>query len=181
MLIGASELRTMTPAQRRVFDSIASGPRKDVPLPFLAMLDVPHLADSIQSVGSAIRFSGSLSDEHREVAILSAAAAFGSGYEWEYHEKIARKLDMAPGWVEACRSGDTSATEDASVKGIIELCWGAVRDRRVPLDALASLTSLIGRSGASEVVAISGYYPMLALFLSAGELDMEIQLGPNGA
>lgn len=175
MLIGASELRTMTPAQHGVYDAIASGPRKDVPLPFLAMLDVPHLADSIQSVGSAIRFSGSLSDEYREVAILSAAAAFGSGYEWNYHEKIALELGMGPEWIQACRSGDTSAIEDASVKGIIELCWGAVRDRKVPLDALASLTRLIGRSGASEVVAISGYYPLLALFLSAGELDTEIR------
>lgn len=174
MLIGANDLGTMTPEQRRVYDQIASGPRKDVPLPFLAMLDAPHLADSIQAVGSAIRFSGALAGDLREVAILATAAAFGSGYEWGYHERIAKSMDMPEDWLAACRTGDAKGVDDRSVAAIIEICWASVKERRVPLDLLAYLAQSLGRGAASEVVAISGYYPLLALFLSAGQLDSAI-------
>ncbi|WP_315927609.1 carboxymuconolactone decarboxylase family protein [Mesorhizobium sp. SP-1A] len=174
MLIGANDLGAMSPEQRRVYDQIASGPRKDVPLPFLAMLDAPHLADSIQAVGSAIRFSGALADDLREVAILAAAAAFGSGYEWGYHERIAKSMGMRDDWLAACRTGKVSGLDDSNVAAIVETCWTAIKERRVPPERLAHLAQSLGRGAASEVVAISGYYPLLALFLSAGELDSAI-------
>src|SRR5690348_11883176 len=75
--------------QRRVYEKILHGPRGSVPSPFLAMLDVPDLADAIQEVGARIRYSGNLSDADRELAILATAAAVGCGYEWHYHAPIA--------------------------------------------------------------------------------------------
>ncbi|MCA3575055.1 MAG: carboxymuconolactone decarboxylase family protein [Aestuariivirga sp.] len=169
MLIGARDPQSMTAAQRQAYDVIASGPRKDVPLPFLAMLDVPELADAIQNVGARIRFSGGLDPRLREVAILATAAAFGSGYEWDYHEPIGRSLGLDAAEIAAIRSGGRCGrpAEDA----IVAVCRAAVRERRIPEEQLLTLVGLIGRGAASEVVAIAGYYQMLALFLSAGALD----------
>jgi 4-carboxymuconolactone decarboxylase len=156
MLIGARDPQTMTP-------------RKDVPLPFLAMLDVPDLADAIQNVGARIRFSGALDPRLREVAILATAAAFGSGYEWDYHEPIGRNLGLGAGEIAAIRAGGLCGrpADDA----IVAVCRAAVRERRIPEEPLRTLVVLIGRGAASEVVAIAGYYQMLALFLAAGALD----------
>ena len=169
MLIGARDPQSMTAAQRQAYDAIASGPRKDVPLPFLAMLDVPELADAIQNVGARIRFSGALDARLREVAILATAAAFGSGYEWDYHEPIGCNLGLSAEEIAAIRSGMPCGwpAEDA----IVALCHAAVRERRIPEEQLRSLAGLVGRAAASEVVAIAGYYQMLALYLSAGALD----------
>lgn len=169
MLIGARDPQSMTAAQRQAYDAIASGPRKDVPLPFLAMLDVPELADAIQNVGARIRFSGGLDPRLREVAILATAAAFGSGYEWDYHEPIGRKLGLSAAEIATIRSGGRcgNPAEDA----IVAACFAAVRERRIPEGELLTLVGLIGRGPASEVVAIAGYYQMLALFLAAGGLD----------
>lgn len=172
MLIGAREIGDFTPLQRESYDLIASGPRKDVPYPFLAMLDAPGLANAIQAVGAEIRFSGTLSDEMREVAILATAGAFGSGYEWDYHAKLSRGLGMAEPLLQATRTGDTSTVgseRDACI--IIALCRACVLERTVPRSLLAEAVDGFGRTGASELVAIAGYYPLLALFLSAGELD----------
>ncbi|PZQ48195.1 MAG: hypothetical protein DI556_15355 [Rhodovulum sulfidophilum] len=172
MLIGARDKDAFTPVQRRTYDLIASGPRRDVPYPFLAMLDAPGLADAIQAVGAAIRFDGALDAPAREVAIMAAAGAFGSGYEWDYHAAIARDLGMSEAVIAATLSGAVETIpEDRAACLVITLCRAAVREHRVPPDTLAELAALLGRTAASEVVAISGYYPLLALFLSAGGLD----------
>lgn len=170
MLIGARTPDEMTDAQRRVYDLIASGPRRDVPWPFLAMLDAPHLADAIQSVGAAIRFSGVITPELREVTILAVAGAFGSGYEWDYHVAIARDLKLSEDTIRASTTGDVAGLDPVHAT-IIRLCRGAVLERRVDQTLLAELVDQVGRQVASEVVTMCGYYQMLALFLSAGVLD----------
>lgn len=171
MLIGARDPAAMTPAQRAVYDAIAAGPRGDVPWPFLAMLDAPHLAEAIQAVGAAIRFSGALTAELREIAILATAAAFGSGYEWDYHIAIARRLGIGERAIAACASGTEDPAIGEAFAAVVALCRAAVRDRRIGEDVLARLVAATSREIASEVVAITGYYQMLALYLSAGALD----------
>lgn len=179
MLIGASDVQTMTGEQKRAYDAIASGPRKDVPYPFLAMLDAPQLAHAIQSVGVAIRFSGAISDELREVAILATAAAFGSGYEWDYHARIARELGMPETLIGATIAPERALGHDEASRLTIALCRAAVLERRVAQDVLGDLVAIVGREVASEIVAITGYYPMLALYLSAGCLDHPLPTEPQ--
>lgn len=174
MLIGARDPATMNAAQRALYDRIASGPRGDVPKPFLAMLDAPEIADAIQSVGAAIRFGGALPDDRREVAILAAAAAYGSGYEWEYHLPIARRLGVSQAVISAACSGDIRSLEGEEppeMAAIIGFCRAAIAENRADPVHLATLGATLGRAGASEVVAIAGYYPLLALFLAAAGLD----------
>jgi 4-carboxymuconolactone decarboxylase len=171
MLIGARDPAAMTADQRAVYDGIASGPRKGVPFPFLAMLDVPQLAEAIQAVGAAIRFSGAASEMLREVATLASAAAFGSGYEWDYHVAIARRIAMPESVITAAATGLLGGIDDPATRATIGLCRAAVLEQKIPQADLAMLVSAVGRPAASEIVAISGYYPLLALFLSAGDID----------
>ncbi|MBS7699697.1 MULTISPECIES: carboxymuconolactone decarboxylase family protein [unclassified Chelatococcus] len=171
MLIGVRDVAEMTPRQREVHDAIASGPRAGVPLPFLAMLDVPELAHAIQSVGAAIRFSGALAPALREIAILATAAAFGSGYEWDYHLPIARDLGVPEATIAAAASGRPADAATPEYQVIIALCRDAVLNCKVNQDSLRDLVGLVGSPAASEVVAIAGYYKLLALFLAAGALD----------
>lgn len=170
MKIGARDPDEMTADQRATYDLIASGPRGGVPYPFLAMLDAPDFAAAIQSVGAAIRFSGKLDGRLREVAILAAAAAYGSGYEWTYHEAIGRQLGLTDGELSAVLAGTGDGLGEVEA-AIVALVFTAVRERRADPAALALLTDRLGRAEATEVVTVAGYYPLLALFLSAGELD----------
>lgn len=172
MRIGERDPERMTPEQKRAYDAIASGPRGSVPLPFLAMLDAPHVADALQAVGAAIRFSGKLPDTLREVCILATAAAFGSGYEWDYHVAIARQLEIPEAVLKAAWTGGLGdPTIELAYAAAIALCRGAVLERRIAHEHFDALIGLIGREAASEVVAIAGYYPALALFLSASGVD----------
>lgn len=170
MLIGKSDPTQMSPAQRQAYDIIASGPRGTVPSPFLAMLDAPALAEAIQGVGAAIRYYGVLPDRLREIAILAAAAAGGSGYEWAHHDRIAARLGLAPAERQAVLDGSGSGL--APVEALcVRYVHGAIRHRRADQTLLAGLVAALGREAATEITVIAGYYPLLALFLSAGDLD----------
>lgn len=170
MLIGAADPATMTEAQRAVHDLIANGPRGGVPRPFLAMLDSPVLCEAIQGVGEAIRYRTSMTDRQREIAILAAAAAFGSGYEWGYHDALAIAAGMSPAERAGVLDGSGSSL-GAGEAAMVRYIFAAVRERRADQALLAEVSERLGREIATEMTAIAGYYPLLALFLASGQLD----------
>lgn len=170
MLIGARHPDDMSAAQKHVHDTIANGPRGGVPYPFFAMLDSPVLCDAVQGVGEAIRYKTEMTDRQREIAICAAASAYGSGYEWGYHDALAIKCGMTRDERASVLDG-TGAALDPAEAAIVRYVHTAILQRRADLDLLATIADAFGRSVATEVTAIAGYYPTLALFLKAGELD----------
>jgi 4-carboxymuconolactone decarboxylase len=170
MEIGARDPERMTPAQRAAHDAIAAGPRGAVPRPFLAMLDDPALCVAIAAVGADLRYHGALPDRQREIAICAAAVACGSGYEWSEHEALAAAQGITRDERAALLSGRPDGLPDADA-AIAAFVTGAVRTRRADRDRLDRIVAAFGREAATEVTAIAGYYPLLALFLSAAALD----------
>jgi 4-carboxymuconolactone decarboxylase len=166
-----------TPEQRRVHDQIAEGPRGSVPSPFFAMLDAPDLAAAIQEVGVVIRFKGHLTDAQRELAILATAAAVRCGYEWNYHAPIADKAGVAPPLVAATLADELPHEIDRPSAVIIGLCRRVARDRRAPDELIAEAIGLFGRPGTTELIAISGYYGLLASFIIVGGHDQSFSAG----
>jgi 4-carboxymuconolactone decarboxylase len=164
-LAGASE------AQRRVVDLIASGPRGAVPSPFLAMLDAPDLAEVIQEVGATIRFRSTLSDGLREVAILATAGAMPCGYEWNFHAPIALAANVTPAVIAATRPGAEAGSISGAEGTVIALCREIAADHIAAPTTLARAIDEIGRTGATEVIAIAGYYALLANFIRTAGHD----------
>ncbi|MFV0334160.1 MAG: carboxymuconolactone decarboxylase family protein [Tropicimonas sp.] len=177
MLIGAPPSGAMTPEQQAVHDTIASGPRGSVPVPFFAMLDSPVLCEAIQGVGEAIRYRTTMSDRLREIAICAAAAAYGSGYEWNYHDALAVNCGLSPAERASVLDGTGAALPPAEA-AIVTYVFAAVRESRADQTMLATMATAFGRTAATEVTAIAGYYPLLALFLNAGQLDTPLPATP---
>ncbi|MGH8829359.1 MAG: carboxymuconolactone decarboxylase family protein, partial [Jiangellaceae bacterium] len=65
--------------------------------PFNAFLLVPSVGRALQSVGSALRFDGTLSDRIRELAILQVAAHWDSMFERAAHENVGRSVGLTEG------------------------------------------------------------------------------------
>lgn len=160
-----------TAEQRRVVDLIASGPRGTVPSPFLAMLDAPLLAEAIQNVGAAIRFSSTLPDALREIAILATAGAVRCGYEWNYHAPIARAAGVADDVIAATLPDAPPMAAEELAAIVIALCRALVATGEAGPAELAAAVERLGRTGATELVAIAGYYRLLAGFIKAGGFD----------
>lgn len=164
-LTGASD------EQRRVFDVIARGPRGCVPSPFLAMLDAPRLAEAIQQVGVMIRYHSTLSADQREVAILTTAGAAGCGYEWHYHLPIALQADVPQEVIDRTRPNAEPAGVLDHWNIIVQLCREVTQTRGVCEELLDSAIERFGRQATTELIAISGYYALLAGFIKAGGHD----------
>ncbi|MBT2187333.1 carboxymuconolactone decarboxylase family protein [Sphingobium nicotianae] len=167
----SADLAGATEEQRRVVDLIASGPRGSVPSPFLAMLDAPHLARVIQEVGAVIRFGSTLPDAQREIAILATAGAARCGYEWTYHAPAARAAGVPEATIAAAHPDAQAHAPSEPDATIIALCRELIAHNVASPTTLASAIDQIGRTGASECVAIAGYYALLANFIKTAGFD----------
>jgi 4-carboxymuconolactone decarboxylase len=167
----ATDLSAATPEQYRVHQMIANGPRSGVPNPFLAMLDAPDLAMAIQEIGVIIRYRGVLPASVRELAILATASAVNCGYEWNYHAPIAASAGVSPGVIKATRDATCPDEIDPMSRCLIEFCQETATRRQVQKGLLAEIIGHFGRSGATELIALVGYYSLLASFIIMGERD----------
>ncbi len=167
----AADLAGSNADQRRVAELIAAGPRGSVPSPFLAMLDAPSLAEAIQAVGAVIRYGSTLPDELRELAILTAAVAVECGYEWNHHAPIALKAGVPPATLAALRTGEGLETLAEPGASVIALCREVVTNGAASQESLKQTVDQLGRTAATEIVAIAGYYPMLANFIKTAGFD----------
>lgn len=162
---------------RRVYDAIAGGPRasgtRAVPLtdaegalhgPFNAMLFSPAVGDAIQTLGAAIRYSSSLSDRERELAILLCAVAEGSPYEWLTHAPLARRAGWSEADLAALEAGQpapgATGDEAAAAGFVAALLQGDVDD-----GTHTAAREILGDRRLVELVALVGYYRLLALSL----------------
>jgi 4-carboxymuconolactone decarboxylase len=168
--------------QRAVYDAIAGGPRASglqlFPLvdddgclqgPFNAFLLQPTLGDRLQALGAAIRYSTTLSDRARELAILVVAAKWRCEFEQYAHEAIGRAVGLTESEMEAIRAGHVADTE-ANWPDPVDLM--NVRVVRALADAgdlsdatFQAAVDVIGEVGLFELLTLVGYYATLALQL----------------
>lgn len=161
----------MTAEQRKVYDSIASGPRGGVRGPFLALLHLPELADRIQHLGELLRYGTSFDRRLSELAIIVTARCLRCQYEWFAHAKLALEAGVPAEVVEAIQKDETPKFSDKKD----ELVWRFVRElvgsHRVTDATYAAVTESFGQRGAVELAGIAGYYSMIAATLNGHAIN----------
>ena len=167
--------------QRAVYDAIVGGPRSRGQLfrlvdgegrlegPFNAFLLQPVLGDRLQALGSAIRYSTSLSDRAREIGILVVAAHWQSAFEQAAHEAIGRSVGLTDDELRSIRTGNDPETDpiwrDPADRLVVRLVQSFVRNGDTDDATYAAGVELIGESGMFELLTLVGYYATLALQL----------------
>lgn len=130
--------------------------------PFATLLVQPQLGMAIQRVGEELRFRSALLPSVREFVILAVAAHVRSGYEWYAHAKVAASLGIPEPVLAALRSAETprelSAQEGTALRLATSLLEGTDVDEAHYVEAKNGLTE----AGVMEVVALVGYYRLLA-------------------
>ena len=161
---------TMSPEQRRVHESIAGGPRGAVGGPFVALLRSPELCDRVQKVGEYLRFETSLPARLRELAILMVARHHSAHYEWHAHAPLAEQAGIAPSVIIAIRERrrpDFSDPLDGAVYAFVR----ELLDKHGVSDPVYRPVLLrIGEQGAVDLVAVVGYYTLIALTLNTFQI-----------
>jgi 4-carboxymuconolactone decarboxylase len=175
--------------QRPVYAAITEGRRSAGPAlfetvaadgslqgPFNAMLHAPRLGLALQRVGEVLRFESSLPARARELAILAVAAATRCEYEWYAHTAVARHLGVPEEVPAALAAGRRPAGVDAVEAAVLDLIAVVLPGGPVPDAAHAAARDVLGEQGVVEVVALCGYYRLLADLLRTFEVPL-----PDGA
>lgn len=170
------DLQHMTEAQRAVFERIAAPPRNRVAGPFRVWLHRPALAECIESLGRNLRFGGSLPAALRELAILVTARHWGASYEWAAHEPHARSADLDDAAIDAVRHRRRPEAAGASALAVYDVCTELHTRHGLSDVIFASAVAELGHDGVIELVALVGYYTMVAMTLNAFYVPL-----PDGA
>lgn len=159
-------LATLTNGVRANFLDAAQGTAGTwaLPGPFGPMLLAPNIGDPLQFLGAAIRYSGRLPDDVRELAIVAAASACRSVYELEHHLPLARAAGISDDLLEAARLGAKSA--DPLFDAVVSTSWSLTVDGAAKRGALDVLESRLGDAAVFELVVLVGYYRTLAMVMS---------------
>jgi len=174
-----------------LYDRITGGPRAQGPRafpltdedgrlngPFNAMLLSPDVGTALQELGAAIRYRSSLTARAREIAILEVAVLRRCSFEWYAHERVGAQAGLSAPEIAALHDGITAPTlapEEALVR---ELVRTLVRERDLDDETFAAASAALGARALMELIALVGYYDLLALSLAVWRTPLPAEAAP---
>ena len=162
----------MTPEQREVAAEIAAGPRGEVRGPFIALLHHPALARRLQALGEQLRWGSRLPAALVELAVLVTARRWTCQHEWLMHERLARQAGLEARLIEAIAAGREPREMGPDEAAVYAFCRDAHATGRVGDAAFDAVRSRFGLEGALELLALSGYYTLMAMVLNTAALPL---------
>ena len=165
----------MTPAQREVAAEITAGPRGEVRGPFIAWIHHPELARRLQALGEQLRWKSTLPAQLVEFAVLITARRWTCQHEWFIHSELARKAGLGDEAIAAIRDGREPKLQGEEAE-VYAFSREAHATGRVSDAAFEAVVKRFGRGGALDLLALNGYYSMMAMVLNTAGLPL-----PNNA
>ncbi|MDN4592052.1 4-carboxymuconolactone decarboxylase [Xenophilus aerolatus] len=162
----------MSVAQRRVYDDVLRT-RGNAHGPFLAWLLNPKLAEPAQRLGAFCRYDSSLSLQESELLILHVAAHFKCGAEQEIHEPIAKHAGLSEGALATIRAREVPQLPTERLRLLAEVAGELMATSHLSEASYRRATDQLGEESLVEVVAIIGYYALVAFTLNAFDMRME--------
>ena len=158
--------------QRRVYDSIVSGPRGRVEGPLSIWLNSPAFAEKAQALGAFCRYGSSLPPRLSELAILVTGAYWKAGFEFYAHAPIALKAGLDPAAIQAIRKGDALDLTKDDEKAVYHFSRELITTRRVSDQTYKSAEGALGRRGLVDLVGILGYYGLISMTINAFDVPI---------
>src|SRR5689334_3956329 len=162
----------MDPAQKRVHDQIVSGKRGRFGGPFQLLIRAPGVCEHAAPLGEYLRWGTSLPDRLSELAIITTARFWRAQYEWYAHAPLAEKAGVPAAAIEAIRTGGTPLFTAADEALVHRLCSEIFRTQRLSDQSFAEATAALGEQGLVEVIAIIGYYTLIANTLNVFQVGL---------
>ena len=172
----------MTDAQKRVYDSISSGPRGAVRGPsgpggaargpWGPLLSSPELTDRVQKLGEYLRFNSSLPARLSEFAIIINARFWDSKYEWSSHKPLAIKGGLAESIAQDLAQNKRPANMKPDEELVYDFCTTLHREHFIPDPLFKRAVAILGRAGVMDLIGVSGYYTLISMVLNVAEIPL---------
>jgi 4-carboxymuconolactone decarboxylase len=169
---------TMTPAQREVAAEITAGPRGEVRGPFIALIHNPELAGRLQKLGEFLRWKGKLPPKLKELAVLVTARRWTCQHEWVMHSKLALEGGLAPRVLAAIKEGREPPGMSPEERAVYDFCREVHASGRAGDQSFGEIEKRFGLDGALELIALNGYYTLMAMVLNTAGLPLPGNVAP---
>jgi 4-carboxymuconolactone decarboxylase len=166
----------MTPSQREVAAEITAGPRGEVRGPFIAWIHHPELARRLQALGEQLRWKATLPPQLIELAVLVCARRWSCQHEWFMHEKLAREAKLDPRIIDSIATNEKPQNLSPEQAAVYEFCKDLHASGRASDAEFEAVRGRFGLEGALELIALSGYYSLMAMVLNTAGMPL-----PGGA
>ena len=162
----------MTLVQREVAAEISAGPRGEVRGPFIPLIHHPELARRLQALGEQLRWKSTLPAQLVEFAVLITARRWTCQHEWFMHEKLARKEGLDPRIIDLISRNEKPENLSAEQSAVYDFCKDLHATGRASDAAFEAARAKFGLEGALELIALSGYYSLMAMVLNTAGMPL---------
>lgn len=162
----------MTEAQRQAAAELAAGPRGEVRGPFNVLLRSPELMSPVQKVGEYLRFRCQLDRRIAEMATLIAARHWTQLYEWNAHHPLALKAGLKAEIAQAIAEGRRPAGMAEDEEIVYDTLTEALHNKSVSDVTYERAVKRFGEQKMVDLLAIAGYYSMLAMLLNVARTQL---------
>lgn len=169
----------MTADQKAACREAVSGIRGKVPTPMIAWLRNSELSRRAQKLGELLRFQTTLEPKLSELAILVCGRHWTAHVEWTAHKREALKVGISPRIIEDIARRREPQFADDSEAVVYETSTAVLAKGRLSASLYAKAMDRIGERGLVELVAIVGYYSLVAFTLNAFELGIPDSIAPE--
>lgn len=171
---------TLSPLQAEVVAEVVSGKRGKVPAPMIAWLRNPELARRGQRLGELLRFDTTLEPALSELAILICGRHWTSHHEWTAHKRLALAAGLDPVTIaDIAARRPNPHLRNAQEMAVFRVATVLLAQGKIDDALYRQGIGALGEVGMVELVAILGYYCMVALTLNAFEIGLPDSFAPE--
>ena len=113
-----------------------------------------------------------------ELAVLVSARRWTCQHDWLMHSKLALEGGLARETVDAIAANREPTNLSDEEKAVYTFCREAHATGRVGDEAFLSIRNRFGLDGALELLAINGYYTLMAMVLNTAGLPLPGDASP---
>ena len=172
------KVEDLTEEQKKIHDTIVSGPRGHVVGPLRIWLNNPGLARSAQTVGEYARYGTSLSKGLSELAIITTGRVWSSAFEWEHHAPLAIEGGIDPENVNIISKGQRPNFTKAKEEAVFDFAAEANILKNVSDNTYNNLVNILNETAAIDIVGICGYYSLISMTLNVFKVPSDTDKWP---
>ncbi len=155
----------LSPEQKVVWDDIVAGPRGKMHGPFFAWLHSPELLSRGQALGLYARYQSSLPPRLSELCILVTSSHWKASGEWVDHCHIAISQGVDADALEALRKGQPAKFKPDDEQVVYAISQELFKTQKVSDATYKRAIEVLGQRGVLDVIAVLGYYGLIAMTL----------------
>lgn len=131
------------------------------------------VAEGALALGTGLLRENELDDRWRELAIVRVGILCGSRYEVHQHKRLARKVGLDDGKIQALHDGPDSPCFNQDERALLRYVDQVVLNVKAGESCFAAIKSRLSHRGLVELTLTIGYYMLISRVLEGFEVDLE--------